>query len=353
MNTRTRNITVLAAVIVLAVAALALYSAASDDGRTTIFDVKVSDDGRLAYIDMTGDYGFDDYLRHGSSDLDLKDFFEYLKDNVTCGEYISGGTWANCSVFEVADSDDSGYLVGRNFDFTYSMPAVVYTHAEGCYRSMSLVDMRMFVDLDKDRAELPSDVRLNAVPYIPLDGVNEKGVFVCVNTVHNVDKMDMSGKTPIFATSALRIILDYADTTEKAVELLQDYSLRTKGCLHMFVTDASGDSRAIEAIDGKIEATPTELMTNHYIYPDTGVEVTESSRERYDTIKGYLDVSDTMDEEHVKEVLKSVKQENPDKLHYTRWSIVYDTEDLTAILYLRTGETMDYDNPIRLELAAA
>ena len=353
MSTRTRGIIALAILIALAVVALVLSTAVPDDDQTVIFDVKMDADGKLAYIDMTGDYGFEDYLRHGSSDLDLTDFYEYLKDNVTCGRYINGVIPRNCSVFEATDADGSGYLVGRNFDYRYTMPAVVYTHADGCYRSMSLVDMRMFVDTDEDYRKLPADVRLNAAPYIPLDGVNEKGVFVCVNMVHNVSEMDMSGKTPIFTTCALRIILDHADSTEKAAELLQDYSLRAEGCYHLFVTDTSGDSRAIEVIDGRIKATPTELMTNHYIYPGTGVPISESSQQRYDIIRDALDASDVMDEDRVKDVLVSVKQDSSDLSHYTRWSIVYDTEDLTATLYLRTGQTMDYDHPIRLELEAA
>ena len=71
MSTRTRGIIALAILIALAVVALVLSTAVPDDDQTVIFDVKVDADGKLAYIDMTGDYGFEDYLRHGSSDLDL------------------------------------------------------------------------------------------------------------------------------------------------------------------------------------------------------------------------------------------------------------------------------------------
>lgn len=350
MHARRGPIVAVTVIVLIAIGVMICVLAVPKNGPDTIFDTRLSDDGRLVYIDVKGDYRFNHYLEHGSSDVDLGDFYDYLRDNITCGKPINGVNPVNCSAFEASDSDGSGFLVGRNFDFRYSMPGVVYTHADGCYRSMSLVDMRMFVDTDEEYSKIATDVRLNAAPYIPLDGVNEKGVFVCVNMVHFGDVMDMKGKTPIFATSALRLILDKADSTESAVRLVENYSLKSDVCYHFFVTDRTGDSRSIEVIDGRIESTPTELMTNHYIFPDTGVPVSENSKYRYDIIKASLDSSDIMDDDQVRDVLSSVKQDDPDLVHYTRWSVVYDTEELSATVYLRSGDSMDYAHPFHLKL---
>lgn len=317
---------------------------------STIFEM-YEDDG-MVHFEFNDDYLFDRYLEESSTNLD--ELGEYLADNVTVGKVPHILDVKSCSAFAVQKDHGNGFFTGRNFDYFYSEPAIVHTSPDNGYESVSIVDMTMFGGTDTPLGERGDDTVYNALPYIPLDGVNEKGVFVCVNVVHNGKPFlqNDSDKPTIFLTSAIRLILDNAATTQEAVDLIMDVNLHTDVNYHLFVCDESGDSRSIEVVDDTTEVTSTDIMTNHYITEmGKDVAVSDSSRERYDTIEDALDIHDRMSEDMVKYTLISVQQTNADRIHFTRWSAIYDLENRCCVVWIVTpydvdGE-MDYDTPHR------
>ena len=83
-----------------------------------------------------------------------------------------------CSTFS-AQTEDGDRIFGRNFDLTYSPALFVVTEPDNGYRSMSTVNLA-FLGFGEDK--LPDTLKRKiitlAVPYAPLDGVNEKGLAV-------------------------------------------------------------------------------------------------------------------------------------------------------------------------------
>lgn len=61
-----------------------------------------------------------------------------------------------------------------------------------------------------------------AAPYAPLDGINEKGFAVTVLKIADEPTSQDTGKTNI-TTTAIRLMLDKADTVDEAIDLLQQY----------------------------------------------------------------------------------------------------------------------------------
>ncbi|MCQ2079759.1 MAG: carcinine hydrolase/isopenicillin-N N-acyltransferase family protein [archaeon] len=332
-------------VCVIAVSASAVTVLTSEEQGQTTFSLRQCTASGLYYLDMTGDDHFAEYKDVGSSDM--ASFRQFLQDKVTCGEKPRGPIFGNCSVFMTEDSVDGGYLVGRNFDYNYPNTCVVFNSGEGIYSSVSTVDLAMFCDVDESFMNMTQDTRLNAVTYLPLDGINEKGVFIAINSVNNGKAFQQTreGHVGMFVTTALRLALDYADSAEKAVELISDLNLFSPKDFHIFTCDNSGKGYTIEVVGDTTYVTETDLLTNHYLTPaGADTPVSESSRFRFGTLQAAMDENPTMDKTQVRDALASVKQENPDKVHYTRWSVVYDLEDLTATIFLRKNGEMNYEH---------
>ncbi len=354
-----RIMAVLAAVVcVVSVTCTFVIASFGSDDRSGSIDSVIFDmyeEEGIVHFYFYEDYLFDRYLDESSTSL--HELGEFLADNVTVGRVPVLTDIVCCSAYTVQKDTEDGYYAGRNFDYRYSEPAIVHTSPDGGYESVSIVDMVMFDDTSETMTEREQDTVFNALPYLPLDGVNEKGVFVCVNVVHNADPFlqDDPGKSTIFITSAIRLILDNAATTQEAVDLIMDYNLHSNVNYHLLVCDSSGDSRAIEVVDNRTYSTSTDVMTNHYITDEgADVEVSESSGDRYAILRGALDADDTMSEDEVKSVLISVQQSDSDRIHYTRWSVIYDLETLDCVVWMVTpfdeDAELDYDTPYRFSV---
>lgn len=97
-----------------------------------------------------------------------------------------------------------------------------------------------------------------ASPYAPLDGINEKGVACGIymsyqgdvdeeKTTVATDQNDPDKKN-ITSTTMLRLVLDYADSVDKAVELIKNYNLHDSAntSFHYMVADSTGKSAILE-----------------------------------------------------------------------------------------------------------
>ena len=127
------------------------------------------------------------------------------------------------------------------------------------------------------------------------------------------------------------MVLDRADSTEAAVELIGGYAMLASSGrdYHFFITDASGDSRVVEYDCDSSERTMTvtrvEATTNFYamhadrVLPHQRNGRYGHGRERYDSV---------MD--------AAAQDPNPqDITSNTQWSIVYSNTDLAAEASIR------------------
>lgn len=285
-----------------------------------------------------GDYGFDDFLAEGGASS-ADEMARYITRFLTRGmvsiepETMDFG----CSFLSMPNAD-GGYVVGRNFDWSESDSdmVIVHTHPTNGYSSVATcnVDFLGFGDGWKPRS-LPERMMLLAAIYVPLDGMNEKGLCVA-DLIAGDDEVtnQQTARADVTTTSAIRLVLDRAATVEEALALLVEYDMHSDigRAHHLAISDRTGRSVVVEWVDGQMVYCESNICTNHYLAesPKRGVAIGEDSFRRYNTLsefvgKGFLIIADAIT------AMGQVSDEG------TRWTVIFDTEALTAT-YFRRGD---------------
>ena len=242
-------------------------------------------------MEYRGDYGFDDFLAQGGADSDSA-MADYLVGFLSRGYYkkadndIRPGDYG-CSTVCVKDENGAVYF-GRNFDWKKGRAMIVHTVPDHGYESLSTcgLDFLGFGDDYEPDGSMQERIQTLAAIYVPLDGMNEKGLIVAdlmagdkEETHQKTDKPDLT------TTTAIRLLLDRAANVDEAVELLKQYDMNSSiGAAHHFaVADATGKSVVVEYVDGEMLVTETNIVTNHYLAdcPKKGVGSKES-HQRFD-----------------------------------------------------------------------
>ena len=243
-----------ALVIALAVAVFALWH---NELTTLASFQKLSDrdeahrDGAVYQINFSGDYFFDEFLSQGGASNDAE-LISFVTRSII-PMHIKTSSIA-CSAF-TADTQSGGRVFGRNYDFSATNTAIVYTDpGEGRHASYSTIDLSFLgLDADKDVETIGQKFLTLAAPYVPLDGINDAGVacgiFMSYQGEGKGTPTDTQTDRPdITSTTLLRLILDYADSVEDAVALAQQYDLHdsASSCFHYMVADSTGRSAILE-----------------------------------------------------------------------------------------------------------
>lgn len=254
-----------------------------------LFSIKKETD-KIYSMTYKNDYFFDDFLKSGAStDEELQSFImkkllHGLPIDFALPDY-------GCSSFTATTSKGERTL-SRNLDIEFAPIMVVKTSPKNGYSSISMVNLSALGFSETSAPNSLTDkLLLLAAPYIPFDGMNEKGVAICVNMVNGDDVEQNTDKIDITTTTLIRLVLDKAKSAEHAVELIKKYDLHdsTGGPYHFQISDRSGKSVIIEYYKNEIQVMDGkdsfQIMTNHAL---NGLEQTESmfnkTYERYDTI---------------------------------------------------------------------
>ncbi|WP_455715539.1 linear amide C-N hydrolase [Anaerosporobacter sp.] len=215
-------------------------------------------DGDVYMMKVKGDFYLDEFVEQGGVKNDTE-LINFVTSKITKGLIdidISDPEIA-CSSF-TAKSESGDELFARNYDFSKTNTCIVFTEAnEGRHASISTVDLQFLgIDVDKGVDDLMDKITSLAATYAPLDGMNDAGVSCgiymtyqgdeTVPTDQNTDKDDLT------STTLLRLILDYADNVEDAVEIASNYDLHDSAntSYHYMVADASGKSAILEWVNG-------------------------------------------------------------------------------------------------------
>ena len=282
---------------------------------------------RMTYY---GDYGFDEFLKIGaSSDADIEAF---VTRRLLKGLPIDlGVTGDGCTAF-VTHNEAGEVLFGRNFDFTYSPSLQVYTEPRNGYASVSTVNLS-FLGYSEDF--LPSGLNAEsflvlAVPFLPFDGMNEKGVAIANLAVPVAEPGYDDAKVTLNTTTAMRLVLDKAATTDEAIELLSQYNMYFSASIpcHYLISDSTGHSVIVEYYDNGLQVVETDkdyqIASNFIAYQELNIGEGYSEFDRYDAVESAIETNGgTLEEEEVVEVLADVgiKQGRIDKL---QWSVLYN-----------------------------
>jgi penicillin V acylase-like amidase (Ntn superfamily) len=288
-------------------------------------------------MDYTADYKLDKFMQQGAANTTQLISFvgSYITGFPNIGRTLKLNIPAfGCSTFSAA-TPDGQQLFGRNFDENSDSPAMlVRTHPTNGYASISMVDLGFLKYTNQD---LPTN-KLNslktlAVPYTPLDGMNEKGLTMAVLQLDGspTNQTD-SSKNDITTTSAIRMVLDKADSVDSALALLNQYNMHdpSMGEFHYQISDASGKSVVVEYINNKMSVVDTNHATNFMVSPS--VFGTGHGQDRYETLSNELTKSnDTLTDVQAMNLLHEVAQYGKASTKsWTRWSMIYNKSNGTV-----------------------
>lgn len=361
-----------ALVIALAVAVFALWH---NELATLASFQKLSDrdeahrDGAVYQINFSGDYSFDEFLSQGGASNDAE-LISFVTRSITKGiipMHIKTSSIA-CSAF-TADTQSGDRVFGRNYDFSATNTAIVYTDpGEGRHASYSTIDLSFLgLDADKDVETIGQKFLTLAAPYVPLDGINDAGVacgiFMSYQGEGKGTPTDTQTDRPdITSTTLLRLILDYADSVEDAVALAQQYDLHdsASSCFHYMVADSTGRSAILEWVgtdadhdadgaqrqlnvlwndtDALSDSADWQVVTNFIKTPGyyDGTSAEMKGLDRYEHLTAALRETDGIvaDKDAAMDLLASVGRRtwnNDDSNSNTVHSVVYDLTDKSVL----------------------
>ena len=334
---------------------------------------RIDEKGQLYYMDYTGNY-------YGGAKIITK-IIKLLRKN-------------GCSAF-ITKTPEGQIVTGRNYDMphlnkqgdVFGVNMVVHCHPEGKYESLAGTDSVWLGNVgfdihtgcfDDGKTSLTG---LALIPYICMDGINEKGFTVSILAldVKPGEKPVLqkeSGKQPVIITELVRYMLDNCDSVEHAIEFAGKYNLiNTLGNdYHLFITDSEGNAAVLEWRHDTYTVTRTDACTNFYVgYDDAedciykaglkekwvAPEISYTKEYHYGYGHGYergktvrktleehrvesdKECSTVMTKEEARNLLAAVAQDHTNELtSFTQYSVLYDNNNLTADYYVQ----QDYEH---------
>jgi len=295
------------------------------------------------------DYDIDDLLERGTDSI--ADLLLYCSDHLADGkiDFKLNFEGTGCSAFTCKD-ESGNQLMGRNFDYRDAPCFVVWTAPENGYKSVSMVDANLMLYGDIIGANVWNRVRALIAPYIPMDGINEKGLSIGVLQVVTEGTNQDTGKTDITTTVAIRAVLDKAATVEEAITLLKKFDMHDpiSGCnYHYMLSDATGESVVVEYFNNEMRVIENNVTTNFFQSEDAAA-VKGNGQGRYKKIQETLEKS-----KGVLSTVDAMKLLNGVHKNYTEWKkkiIPIKVTSLWSCVYNNTESSLtlcarlDYSN---------
>ena len=360
--------TLIAIVVIFVVLAAAIYIVWGNEIKSLLsLEQKIAQDmshgdGYTYEMTISGDYYFDEFLEQGGATSD-QELISFVTEKITKGliPMTIEESEIACSSF-TARTEDGDYLLGRNYDFDQTNTAIVHTNpGNGKHASISTIDLQFIgIDPKKGVNGISDKIKLLAAPYVPLDGVNDAGVSCgiymtyqgkeTVPTDQNTERPDLT------STTMLRMVLDYADNVDEAIEMISKYDLHdsAKTSYHYMIADAEGNSAVLEWVNGtdqtdndgskrELQITRNELpyqsVTNFILAPGYyEANDEQAGLDRYEYLMGKLNASNGVleDEEEAMRLLRDVgrrtwKVEGDVTKGTTVHSVVYNLTDRSSL----------------------
>jgi hypothetical protein len=303
----------------------------------TLASLKKVSDFPFYTMRYEGDYGFGDYLQGLKSQLSfletrrtgfsskIPEVWQMPKTAVvSAGEMQAAFA---CTGF-TARSPQGERLLGRNFDW-YRHPALLlFTEPPDGYASVSMVDIAYLGFNGPIKQDDPAALsELLKAPYLPFDGVNERGLAVGMMAVPHSEGGDDPGKPTLDDLEAIRLLLDYAADVDQAIELLGQYNLDWGGgpAIHYLLADASGASAVVEFIGGKQQVFRSQQswqISTNFLFAETPLDKAGAECWRYKTVDTTLSQSEgILSSEAALKLLQDVSQGGTTG---TIWSVLYN-----------------------------
>ncbi|MBE5964046.1 MAG: linear amide C-N hydrolase [Lachnospira sp.] len=278
------------------------------------------------YMEYKGDYKLKEFITSGGVSTD-EQLMGFICDELYCGlyevEYESRRY--GCSTLSVKNEANE-VLFGRNFDYPDCKAMIVKTKPKDGYASISTCDLEFLnIDDEWNEEEFLNRAMAVAAVYAPVDGMNEKGVCIAVLTVSDSKKTNQeSDKLDVTTSMGVRLVLDYAATTEEAIKILENVDMHSSinTQFKFAITDAKGKSVAVEYIDNEMYVVDVQATSN--IYQSTAKVKKD---ERFDVLnEAYKADNGIMD---ANKLMKTMEKASQKYFHHnhTQWTAVFYTKE--------------------------
>ncbi|MCQ2562834.1 MAG: carcinine hydrolase/isopenicillin-N N-acyltransferase family protein [Alphaproteobacteria bacterium] len=197
----------------------------------------------------------------------------------------------------------NGSIIGRNYDWYYdeNPEFIIHTSAKnGRHASIGVATIVPGLSTEiVESGEYNDGYKM--LPFRTVDGINDAGVAININVVPVGDHGITTGTNPdgpdLFIVTAVRYVLDYADSVDSAIELLQNaniYAVNNKDIqeeVHYMISD-SHKTVVVEFVDNIMVVVPNKnIMTNFYL--SSGFTPHANGIERYNILRDNYDMGQT------------------------------------------------------------
>lgn len=315
-------------------------------------EVKKLRDG-LYFLDYKGNYGFAEFLEQGgaASDEEMAEYIESFLNPFAKKRSRKIEVNAGCSAIS-AVSPDGKFLAARNYDWEKCGAIIVRTSGTNAYSSISTCcyDFLGFGPNWKPDS-IKGRMLVAAAIYVPLDGMNEKGLFIADLMAGDDEATSQdSGKLKLTTVSAIRYVLDYAATVDEAVALLENCDMNSSiaSAHHYAISDALGNAVVVEYVGGNMIVTESPFVTNHYLAKEkfnVGVVENPTSLLRFEHLqKSFDERGGIFSEDEITKEIRSVTKSNfPAEGWTTEWTVVYNKSDLRLAFYRQEDFETKYE----------
>lgn len=188
------------------------------------------------------------------------------------------------------------------------------------------------------------------MPYLIMDGMNEKGLAVSVLKLDGKPTHQRTGKPQITTTAALRLMLDKAANVDEALALLEKYDMNSSmetANFHFLLSDADGKNVVLEYTIDDMTVIDTNYVANHYLAPK--MHGFGHAYDRFAVLDSAVKFKKSIFTPfEAMSLLSLVSQpETEEATSMTQWSVVYNLHDLTAQVAIRRN----YDKLFNFTLA--
>jgi len=304
----------------------------------TLSSIKKIDNYPMYQMIYHGDYNFDEFLTLGAKND--KEVEQFVTKKLLKGIPINlNVTKAGCTVF-VFKNNKNETVMARNFDFDYAPSIQVYTNPNNGYKSVSTVNLSF---LGYSKESLPkglfSSFLTLAAPYLPFDGMNEKGLSIALLAVPEANYKHDNNKITLGTTTAIRLVLDKAATTNEAINLLKKYNIYFSAGVecHFLIADKKGNSVLVEYYDGEMQVVKTDknyqVASNFIAYNNLNIGEGYTEFDRYNTVVNEIEKNNnSLTENQAINLLTKVGVYD-NKIDKLQWSVVYNLNNKTGKIF--------------------
>ncbi|MCL1786430.1 MAG: carcinine hydrolase/isopenicillin-N N-acyltransferase family protein [Defluviitaleaceae bacterium] len=313
--------------------------------------LKKIDDYGMFQMTYVGDYGFDEFLKVGFTDTEddftfmMKHLLKGIDDSPTSG--VSKAPGGGCTTFTTRN-DKGEFLLCRNYDFAPVPSLQLFTKPDKGYASVSTVNLlyngySILPNPLTDTPQLPSGLNLESfatlnTPYMPMDGMNAKGVAIAAVFVPQAEPPHDPSKTKINQLNAMRLVLDKATSVAEAINLLGQHNIffEVGAFVQYHIADASGRSVIVGFAGGEIVVTEVpeayQVCANFAAYnPEICAGVCEF--ERYDKAKTKLEAHNgILTDAQAIDLMAEIGAFNEGQFDL-QWSVMYNLTTLEGVIF--------------------